>query len=545
MAETETDALATALDEAEETPPDDRALAEEPRNDMGNGARLIARHGRDLRFVAELARDPRDAWLVWSESAGVWQAGQWGEAQKRAHQTAVAIGTLEAPALKAEAEAIEAELAPRIQAAKAAKDGAAQKRLQSQVERAFERVEKHHGWAVTSGNVAKTENMLKAATPYLLVSTGALDQKPLLLPVTNGTLELPPAPRPDAELGQVVLRPSRRADLMTRGATVAYDPDATAPQFRAFLDMVLPPDPDGTRSVQRFLQKWFGYCLTGLTGEQLLLLWYGGGGNGKSTLISIMKGILGALGLDVPFETFMAQDKKRGGEATPELADLPGARLVIASEPEVGTKLSEATIKRQTGDDVMTMRPLFQGMVRFLPSHKIILIFNNKPTVRAQDHGTWRRLAMIHFAVKITGPKPAEKFSDLVLREEGSGVLNWMLDGYRLWREEGLEIPQAVADMTAEYRAENDRLADFQDECLVLAQDPQAETSGKALYQVYSLWAEANGIEPKLTNTAFGKLLGEKFEKHKSSQVYYRGVVLKVGIVDALEARIRHLKGPV
>lgn len=543
-----------APEEAEAAPADDRALADEPRNDLGNAARLRLRHGEDLRFVAELARDPRDAWLVWDRVAGVWQGGQWGEAQKRAHQTAVAMGSVElaladgtrarqgeAAALQAEAEALAEELKPEIRKAEAAQDKERVAELRQRVAAAFARVQSHHKWAISSGNVARSEAMLKAATPYLLVSTQALDKAPLLLAVKNGTLELPSlASDPvtgEKLLGPVILRPSRRGDYLTRSCAVTYDPDARAARFGAFLDMILPD-----RSVQRFLQKWFGYCLTGLTGEQLLLLFYGGGGNGKSTLINIIKGVLDALSLEVPFETFVAQDKKRGGEATPELVGLPGARLVIASEPEVGTKLSEATIKRQTGDDVMTLRPLFQGMVRFLPTHKIILVFNNKPAIRAQDHGTWRRLAMIHFAVTITGPKLPEKFSDLVLREESAGVLNWMLDGYRLWREEGLEIPEAVRAMTAEYRAENDALAEFQDECLEVVEDPEITTAGKTLYAIYELWAQANGIEQKMTATTFGKRLSEKFDKFKSGTMQYRKVKVKPDTVQRLDEQLADRK---
>ena len=56
----------------------------------------------------------------------------------------------------------------------------------------------------------------------------------------------------------------------------AYDPAAEAPHFRAFLDSITA----GDQELQSFLQRFFGYALTGRTTEHVLLNCYGTGSNG-------------------------------------------------------------------------------------------------------------------------------------------------------------------------------------------------------------------------------------------------------------------------
>src|SRR5262245_15400765 len=66
----------------------DLSLADFPRNDIGNAERLIARHGRDLLWVADSSN--KGSWYVW---VGTHFSGERGEreARLRAQATASAI----------------------------------------------------------------------------------------------------------------------------------------------------------------------------------------------------------------------------------------------------------------------------------------------------------------------------------------------------------------------------------------------------------------------------------------------------------------------
>lgn len=521
------DAVRAVVDGADDEgqPPSDRELADEPRNDYGNGRRLIARHGRDLRAVGELQRQTQDGWIVWDGLR--WSAEDgWAEAQKRAHQTAGAIAD--------EADAIEADGPPRPK-----EGGEPTKEHDARVKRWEKRIEAQHKWAVASGNASRVTAMLSSAAPYLRVRRRDLDADPLLLACANGTLEL----SLDHEREAVLRRP-QRGDLITHTAAVPFEAEAECPMFRAFLSRVLPDD-----EVRTFVQRWFGYCLTGYASEQLLALFYGRGANGKSTLLNIVRGVLGDYAATLQFASLTHDPFKRGGDATPDTVRLPGRRMVMASEPEVGTELSESTIKEQTGGEPIAVRPLFGAQFEFLPTHKLVLSFNNKPKVKANDDGTWRRLAMVHFGVQIPPGERDKLLAERIIAQEAAGVLNWMIDGFYLWREQGLAVPEAVQKETEEYRASGDPLRDFLTSCTRVPESWEQKRVERAssVYEAYQKYCSANAVEP-ISKQWFGRLIQERdgVEREKvGGVVYYRGFVLRDDLtVDGGEGNSRYDAAP-
>jgi putative DNA primase/helicase len=162
-----------------------------------------------------------------------------------------------------------------------------------------------------------------------------LDQKPLLLTVDNGTVDL--------RTGK--LRPSTREDLLTQKSPLTYDPAARCPAFETFMQEIM----CGREDLVAFLQRYFGYCITGITNEQVFAIFYGLGANGKSTLLEVIRKVLGReFARQTPPHTLMAV-KNSGGGPSPEIARLRGSRLVMAVETEQGTRLAEGIIKSQTG----------------------------------------------------------------------------------------------------------------------------------------------------------------------------------------------------
>ncbi len=94
----------------------------------------------------------------------------------------------------------------------------------------------------------------------LAVSVDQLDADPYLLNTANGTLDL--------RTGQ--LRAHDPADLLTKVAGCAYDPNARSAVFDTFLTEVL-PDP----AVRAFLARVFGHALLGQVVEHVLPIFTG------------------------------------------------------------------------------------------------------------------------------------------------------------------------------------------------------------------------------------------------------------------------------
>src|SRR5262249_26468125 len=153
------------------------------------------------------------------------------------------------------------------------------------------------------------------------------------------------------------------------------------------------------------------------------------GANGKSTTLSVMGHLLGDYSLTLPIQTFLHDERRGGGDATPDLARLPGSRLVAASEPERGARLSDAVVKTVTGGDKVVARRLFEGQFEFDPDFKLVLSVNEKPRITGQDEGIWRRVILVPFPASFARGK-AEKGLRDVLVAEASGILNWLIDGY-------------------------------------------------------------------------------------------------------------------
>lgn len=327
--------------------------------------------------------------------------------------------------------------------------------------------------ALDSESSARIAAMLSLAQSLLPIAPEALDADLDLFNCANGTLDL----RTGA------LRPHDRRDRLTRLSPVRFDLDATCPRWDAFLLRVL----GGNAQLVGFLQRAIGYSLTGHTSEQVLLLLYGIGANGKSTFLETVRALMGDYATQTDFATFI---KREVEGARNDLARLVGARLVSAVEIEAGKPLAEALVKQLTGGDTITARFLFKEFFDFRPTFKLWLAANHKPTVTGGDHGIWRRIRLVPFTVTIPD---AERDSKLTakLAEELPGILAWAVRGCLAWRRDGLGVPDAVRAATESYRDEMDAMAPFLDEaCFAVS---SARITAKDLYDAYLAWCVANG----------------------------------------------------
>ncbi|MBL8659399.1 MAG: hypothetical protein JNM75_06545 [Rhodospirillales bacterium] len=455
--------------------------ARQPHNDLGNAARFRARFGRDLLCVRY------HGWHAWDGRR--WQrTGGEDRAQIMAHETAAQI--------RREARAMRGLDVQRAEA-----------------------LAKH---AARSGSNGAIGGMIAQARTYLTVGLDEMDTRPEFVACRNGTLELG---------AEVRLRRPRREDRITRLAPVAYDERADFPLFKAFLAEIL-PDPE----VRQFLQRWFGYCLTGYAHEQVLVLFHGTGANGKTTLIDVLRYVLGDYAVVLPFSSLLVDDRRRGGDATPDLARLPGARLVTASEPELGKAFSEAVIKTLTGEGRLVARHLREEFFDFTPQFKLVLSCNNKPTVRGNDEGTWRRVLLVPFEETIP-TESRDKHLVEKLCAEAPGVFNWLVEGARWYLADGLCVPERVRAATGDYRDESDPMGDFLRSWVIIGEAAKGQSvAAGRLYLAYEAWCADSMVSP-LSQHRFGRKMSDRgFHKEKIGTWFYLDMTLSDEATEAAEA---------
>ena len=446
---------------------DDLIFARRPMTDLGNAERFAGRFRDALRYCPALG------WLAWDGRR--WKRDGAEEKVKLAEHTT-------ARAIQAEAEAL----------AKSEYDfqvGGTEKKP-------IFLSDKLRGWGRTSEGIQKLAAMSKRAGAMLAIEVDALDRDPMKINVLNGTLHVDRERY--ADVGYIVLRDHDPGDYITRLAPVAYDPQAEAQLFDAFLDVIQPPTEvevggkvEIRRDAQRFLKSWFGYALTGGTAEQKMVFFYGKGRNGKGVLVNIASHIAGTYADSIPIESFLDSGRARaGGQATPDIAGLPGVRLLGTSEPKKGATLDEAFVKLFTGGDRLKARHLNKDYFAFTPCAKLTMQGNYRPKISGADEGIWGRIILVPFSVFIPPEQRDPGLFDK-LKGEGSGILNRLLDGLRWWLDHGLVLPDAVAAATAQYRADSDPLGRFLEACT--AQDLGGRVQATALYDVFCAWAKANG----------------------------------------------------
>lgn len=312
---------------------------------------------------------------------------------------------------------------------------------------------------------------LAKADRRLAATVDQWDADPWLLNTPDGVIDL--------RTGD--MRPHDPGDYITR--ITAVGPGRICPTFINFLDRIT----DGDGELQSFLQRVFGYALTGSTREHALFFGYGTGANGKSVLLSTIAGILGSYHRTAPIETFTAS---AGDRHPTDLAGLRGARLVTAVETEEGRRWAESRIKTLTGGDPIAARFMRQDFFEFTPQFKLVIAGNHKPGLRSVDEAIRRRLHMIPFAVTIPAAERDQNLAER-LKREWPGILEWMLQGCADWQERGLDPPETVRDATEAYLAAEDATAAWLDEACERL--PSGETSSTALFASWKVWAERAG----------------------------------------------------
>ena len=344
-------------------------------------------------------------------------------------------------------------------------------------------------WAMSSESRQKLTNMVESAKRMVPAHPNEFDRDVLLFNVLNGTVDL----------RTQQLRPHLRSDLLSKRASLKFDPSAICPQWIAFLARIFADN----QAIIEFVQRLFGYCLTGQLTEQIVVILYGTGANGKSTLLSVLRSLAGDYAYHCRPEVFTA---KRGDSQGFELVPLAGVRVVTATETSAGRRLDEALVKEMTGGEPVTCAPKYGDFFSFQPQFKPLLATNHKPEIRGTDEGIWRRVLLLPFTVTIP---EKERDRDLARKLEGElpGILNWALAGVNDFFKTGLRMPDEVRSATAEYRAEQDILANWIEEHCTL--DSHASAEYAALYKDYVAWCETNKEEP-INKSRFSSSLDER-----------------------------------
>lgn len=361
-----------------------------------------------------------------------------------------------------------------------------------------------NGLATKAQSSRSVDGILKelAALKGVPVGEEELDAREHLLAVRNGTVDL--------RTGE--LRPSDPADLLTAALGVAYRPTALAPRWRAFLEEAA----CGQGGWAEYLQRATGYGITGSIAEACFLVHLGTGGNGKSVFMGVLEEVLQAITRVTGFGTF---EERQGGGATPELAALRGARLVMASEGAANKHLDEAMVKRVTGGERMEVRQLYKEPSSYRPSFLIMLATNHRPGIKGGDEGIWRRVRLVEWNLKLPKEQQDRTLTATLVREEAEGILAWAVEGAVAWYRDGLGTPPCVERATEDFRATSDELAGFLPGVYRLAEGA-GRMPALDVFHRYQDWADEEGVRAWGRRALYNALEERGVGRHADSRGY-------------------------
>ncbi|MFD0287671.1 DNA primase family protein [Streptomyces lutosisoli] len=317
------------------------------------------------------------------------------------------------------------------------------------------------------------------SAPGMVLKADRLDADPYALCTPQGVVDLRTG---------LLRAPDPNKDFHSRSTTVG--PQQTPiPRWLRFLTDTFGDDAEGLQMID-YLQLLLGYSITGDVGAQILPFLWGTGKNGKSVLLDVMMKLLGDYADAAPPGFLMA--KPFEGHPT-DLAELHGRRVYVCSEIKPGDKFDEARVKHLTGGDRIKARRMRQDPFSFEPTHKLWLLGNHRPEVGTGGFAFWRRMRLIPFERVVPDDRKIDNLADILVIEEGPGVLGWLIDGARryLGGDRDLTGPERVRIATTAYAETEDHTGRFYEECCRLGPDLRAEQT--ALYAAYTTWCNNEG----------------------------------------------------
>ncbi len=295
----------------------------------------------------------------------------------------------------------------------------------------------------------------------------------------NGEIEM--------QAGQWQLRPHCREHYRTTQIPVAYDPDADAPMFQAFLEQVFRDDLDRDDKIAAVLEL-MGYTLMSHARHEKFIMLIGPGANGKSVLLAVLEGLLGSENV--------AGVQPANFDNRFQRAHLHQKLANIVTELEQGEVIADAELKAITSGEPATVEHKFKNPFVMRPFSTCWFGTNHMPHTRDFSAALFRRAVILQFNRVFAKSEQDPCLKDK-LQSELQGILTACLNAYARALANGFTEPQSSEDAKAEWRLEADQVALFvEEDC---HRDPGARTRVSIVFAAYKAWADENGIQKTMS----------------------------------------------
>jgi len=331
-----------------------------------------------------------------------------------------------------------------------------------------------------------------------------LNADPNILVVKNGVIDLSTG----------TLHPHDKKYKATIMTQVEYNPSLQCPTIDAFINQVV------EQKDRLLLYEIPAWCLMRDSRIQRLVLLLGGGANGKSTYLEMVRKFLGHENCSAYSMQYLADNRF----AT---AGLFGKLANIHADLPTSVLKQTAQLKMLTGGDAIEAEKKFKDSFSFINTAKLIFSANQPPEINEDTLAIWRRFVVVDFPYQFMG-KLADKnlITKLTTPAELSGFLNKVLLGIQRLKHSGdFTYSRSVEDTRAKYiLIANPVEAFIEDRCEF---SPWGSITKEELYLAFMKFCEENRL-PGMNKKAFGHKLKRTHRYDISEERgYWRGVIIK------------------
>lgn len=268
------------------------------------------------------------------------------------------------------------------------------------------------------------------------------------------------------------------------------------PAIKEFISQIMP-----TKSDNLVAQELFGYLLYRDYNVEKAFMFHGGGRNGKSKLIELMKRFIGVENCANITLQSLDKDNFAMGELFNKMANL------AADLPS--TKLTETgNFKSLTGHDLISAPRKFLSRVHFVNYAKMIFSANELPDTPDATEAFFLRWVVLDFPFTFLSEKELAAKADktdckiadkaiidkISTEKEMSGLLNWALDGLqRLLKQGDFSYGKGAEEVRKHWMRKSSSVVAFIQDCLNIKYG--GLVTKQDLHTAYWMYCKENGLE--------------------------------------------------
>lgn len=348
-----------------------------------------------------------------------------------------------------------------------------------------------------------------AASTYIDRKDFELDSK--YIPVANGIVVL----KNDKNKFSLDFIEHSPDFLVSSCITTKYDPNASAPNFYKFLNEILPNQPRD----QIWIQEWTGSCLYREQIFDRALVLIGKGDNGKTTLLSVIRAMLGLR-----------------NTVEMSLHSLSNNRFCVAElyhkHANIGDDLSprdlryiDTFLKLTGGTNQMFAERKGKDPFYLNPICKHAWPANLLPAVKYETNAFYRRWLTPQFYQVFTKDEVRKNkiMRELTTPEELSGILNWALEGLiNILNNDGFTNPPTIDHNRSLWRSRSGNAV------IAYIYSGGVEKGSESLYLMSDFMKDTNMFAitneiPTMTSTRMGITLKNVFPEIFKERRTYNG----------------------